>query len=454
MKKWNILYGTLFFAACLVPSLGMISGDGERSSENRELAKLPEFIGEDGLNPEFLKEAGEYFQDHFAYRNQLVTANALVMGKGFGVSAADGVIQGTDGWLYYKDSLNDYQGVELMSGRSIFNVAHTLRLMQDYVEKNGCAFLFAAAPNKNTLYGEHMPYYDQVCTGKESNLDRLTEQLEAEGVSFVDLKSVFQQQEEVLYHKRDSHWNNRGASLAADAMLDALGKLHISYINGDYEVRKDFIGDLDKMLYPEALTPEEEIYYEKGFSWSYVEEVENNFAPRISTTGNLASGSLVMYRDSFGNALLPFLAEAYGKAYFSRGIPYQLTDLDACQADTVIVERAERFLPEMAENPPVMEGALAIVPETAQVLEGEELKNGTCSSQGMYTKLSGTIDSEKLEETSRIYVQNGMMAYEAFPVTNADGMEGFVLYVENGKLPVMEDGTGLADGVRFCISQN
>ena len=101
MKKWSILYGTLFFAACLVPSLGMVSGGGERSSENRELAKLPEFIGEDGLNPEFLKEAGEYFQDHFAYRNQLVTANALVMGKGFGVSAADGVIQGTDGWLYY-----------------------------------------------------------------------------------------------------------------------------------------------------------------------------------------------------------------------------------------------------------------------------------------------------------------------------------------------------------------
>ena len=261
----------------------------------------------------------------------------------------------------------------------------------------------------------------------------------------MDLKSVFQEQEEVLYHKRDSHWNNKGASLAADAMLDALGKLHISYTNDDYEIRKDFIGDLDKMLYPEALTPEEEIYYEKGFSWSYVEEVESNFAPRISTTGSLASGSLVMYRDSFGNALLPFLAGAYGKAYFSRGIPYQLSDLDACQADTVIVERAERFLPEMAQNPPVMEGPLAIVPKTAQVLEPEELKNMTCSTQGMYTKLSGTIDSEKLEETSRIYVRNGMMAYEAFPVTNADGTEGFVLYVENG--------TGLADGIRICISQ-
>ena len=381
-----------------------------------------------------------------------MTANALVMGKGFGVSAADGVIQGTDGWLYYKDSLNDYQGVELMSGRSVFNVAHTLRLMQDYVEKNGCAFLFAAAPNKNTLYGEHMPYYDQVRTGKESNLDRLGRALKAEDVSFVDLKSVFQEQEEVLYHKRDSHWNNKGASLAADAMLDALGKLHISYTNGDYEIRKDFIGDLDKMLYPEALTPEEEIYYEKGFSWSYVEEVESNFAPRISTTGSLASGSLVMYRDSFGNALLPFLAEAYGQAYFSRGIPYQLTDLDACQADTVIVERAERFLPEMAQNPPVMEGPLAIVPKTAQILEPEELENVTCSTQGIYTKLSGTIDSEKLEETSRIYVQNGMMAYEAFPVTNTDGTEGFVLYVENGKLPVTEDGTGLAERIKIYIS--
>ena len=55
-----------------------------------------------------------------------------------------------------------------------------------------------------------------------------------------------------------------------------------------------------------------------------VEEISSNFDPRITTVNPVKEGSLVMYRDSFGNALLPYMADAYANAYFSRGIPYQL----------------------------------------------------------------------------------------------------------------------------------
>ena len=75
-----------------------------------------------------------------------------------------------------------------------------------------------------------------------------------------------------------------------------------------------------------------------------------------------------MYRDSFGNAILPFFANSYANAYFSRGIPYQMTDLSEHQADTVIVERAERFLPEMAENPPQMEASLTPLAKAVEPL--------------------------------------------------------------------------------------
>ena len=95
----------------------------------------PQLRTEEGWNTDFLSEAGEYFQDHFGFRQQLVTANALINGKIFGVSTADGVIQGKNGWLYYKDSLSDYLGTEPMSERALFNVAHTLSMMQDYTEK-------------------------------------------------------------------------------------------------------------------------------------------------------------------------------------------------------------------------------------------------------------------------------------------------------------------------------
>lgn len=100
----------------------------------------------------------------------------------------------------------------------------------------------------------------------------------------------------VLYHERDSHWNNKGAALAADAIMTDLVKIHDSYKDETYEIRTDHIGDLDKMLYPRALTPEDEVYYDKATTFAYVGEVESNFDPKITTVNPVKEGSLVMYR--------------------------------------------------------------------------------------------------------------------------------------------------------------
>lgn len=432
MKKGYVIYAVLFFGLCLLPVLGMAVPNREQSSENRKLADAPVWRDEDGWNLDYLSDAGDYFQDHFGFRQELVTANALVQGKLFGVSAADNVIQGTDGWLYYKDSLNDYLGTDLMSGRALFNVAHSLAMMQAYVERQGADFLFTIAPNKNSLYGEHMPYYDSSRVSEEKNLVRIKPWLEREGVHYADLYEMFQGQEEILYHKRDSHWNNRGAAMAGDALLDALGKQHLTFTEAPSEKRTDFTGDLDEMLYPLALTPEEEIYYTGLDRFSYVGEVESTFDPRITTVNPSAEGSLVMYRDSFGNALLPFLANSYAGAYFSRGIPYHMTDLSEHQADTVIVERAERFLPEMAENPPQMAAPL-VLPE-GTILETTAKAAGVQAvQQGAYVKVTGVVDETFLQDDSRICIQVNGATYEAFPATltwedeRRDG--GFVLYL-------------------------
>ena len=228
MKKLQVLYITAFFAACLVPSLGMAVTKQEASSENRRLAEFPELKKENEINTRWLPEAGEYFQEHFAFRNELVTANALLNGKIFGVSTADGVIQGTDNWLYYKDSLEDYLGEELLSERSLFNIAHTLAMMQETLNEKGVQFLFTVAPNKNSLYGENMPYYDSLKVSSDKNLVNLQKYLRQEQVSYGDLYETLSEEKEVLYHKRDSHWNNKGAAVAAETLLSSLKKESIS----------------------------------------------------------------------------------------------------------------------------------------------------------------------------------------------------------------------------------
>lgn len=424
------IYIALFLAICLLPSAGLLFGKPEASTENRELAPKPVLMGEDGFNERFLSDAGAYFEDHFAFRNEWVTGYAFLADRIFGVSAQDSVITGRNNWLYYKDSLNDYLGADQMTDRQLFDVAHSLALVQEYAEQNNINFVFAIAPNKNSLYGENMPYYYQAYRDKENNFSRLQKYLDSEKIQYADLYGMLKEQNEVLYHARDSHWNNKGASLAADKILTVLGKEHKDYQNQDYEVRKDYAGDLDKMLYPAGVTFEDELYYQPEPSFDYTEPVESNFDPKILTKSPDGTGNLVMYRDSFGNALLPFMAEAFGEAYFSRGVPYQLTDLFTYQADTLIIERAERFLPDMAANAPMM--AAPIIPSrTLKDVEfTKDIPHLEVTGQGAFTKITGTLPKDGVDVDSRIYIKvNEMLNYEAFPVSLNDGREGFQLLV-------------------------
>lgn len=434
MKKGKLIYCILFFAICLCPSLGMLVTKQETSSENRQLSEFPSPKTEEGkINVEWLSQAGDYFQEHFAFRNELVTGNALLHGRLLETSTADGVIQGKNGWLYYKDSLDDYLGQELLSDRSLFNIAHMLSMTQQALEEKGVNFLFTIAPNKNSLYGDNMPYYDKLKVSGQTNRENLEDWLKTEKVAYADLYQALMEENEVLYHARDSHWNNKGAALAADVLMDALGKDHDSYEGESYTVRRDYTGDLDTMLYPLASTADDEIYYDKETTYATVEEIQSNFDPRITTVNPVKEGSLVMYRDSFGNALLPYMADAYANAYFSRGIPYQLMDVETHSADTVIIERAERFLPEMSQFPPVLTAKEISLTENEELQGSDGAVDVKIKPQGMTAQLSGRIKEGLLDTDSRIYLKVNGSVYEAFPMDvkveeNLDD-NGFCLYL-------------------------
>ena len=434
MKKGKLIYCILFFAICLCPSLGMLVTKQETSSENRQLSEFPSPKTEEGkINVEWLSQAGDYFQEHFAFRNELVTGNALLHGRLLETSTADGVIQGKNGWLYYKDSLDDYLGQDLLSDRSLFNIAHMLSMTQQALEEKGVNFLFTIAPNKNSLYGDNMPYYDKLKVSDQTNRENLESWLTTEKVAYADLYQALMEEDEVLYHARESHWNNKGAALAADVLMDALGKEHDSYEGESYTVRRDYTGDLDTMLYPLASTADDEIYYDKETTYATVEEIQSNFDPRITTVNPVKEGSLVMYRDSFGNALLPYMADAYANAYFSRGIPYQLMDVETHSADTVIIERAERFLPEMSQFPPVLTAKEISLTEDQELQGSDGAVDVKIKPQGMTAQLSGRIKEGLLDTDSRIYLKVNGSVYEAFPMDVKVGENlddnGFCLYL-------------------------
>ena len=428
MKKGiEIVFVVLFFALCLIPGLGMLILPEEENHANQVLAAEPDLLESDGsLNLDFFTEFQDYFADHFAFRQELITLNADFLDMFFQTSNTDQVIVGENDWLYYESTLDDYLNIPTLTARSAANAAISLSLMQEYAQKNGATLLFMVAPNKNSLYDENMP--DRyVPLEQDGNWELMQKAMAAEGVNYLDLFALFDSSDEIMYHAEDSHWNNMGAAYVQKAIMDAFGLEGTDYSQREYEVREDFKGDLYEMLFPMGDGMDENQYYG---DFTYVTDAEDTEAMRYEAVNTQKEHGLILYRDSFGNSLAPFMAEEFGYSLALRSVPYDLDEIAAHEADYAVIEMVERHLDTLATRAAVMEAPQRDieVPETA--IEAQL----TCEAaqSGEYWMLTGSFDAEQTDIGSRVYAVLGdgtdIVVYEATPA-GGDGEGSFTLYI-------------------------
>ncbi len=449
MKKIaNVFYIVICLSLCAAPFVGMTVASTHTSTENREMAQFPQWSEDGQWNQEYFQDLGEYFNDHFAFRSQLVMADSVIQSKLFGVSNMDTVIVGEEGWLYYSSTLPDYLGRNGMSQRAIFNAANNLSLMKRFVEARGSKFLLTIAPNKNSLYGENMPYYNELKVSSEKNIEKLEQELKNMQIPYADLYVAFSEQNEILYLKKDSHWNEKGAVLAYNTILDGLEYEHETYETVENIRTKTEYGDLNQMMYPLPFEPEWNYSYDKELVYTYVTDTQSVEEPWIETVNEAGMESMLMFRDSFGNTLLPYMANAFSKAYFSKSVPYKLEEyMTAYSPEYVVVEKVERNLADFAKEPPVMAGLVVDVNVPEQLIETQTtVEFKTAEADVDYWEVTGIVDEDYIQRDSRVYVViltgEEVLCYEAFTVTEDDVDNGYKLYIP--KSNVMTDDIQLA----------
>lgn len=392
----------LFLAICLTLSVGLLAAGPSQAGANERLSDAPVLVTEDGvLNTDYLSDLFDWVNDRFFLRQELISLDRLLTAKVFGTSGEAGVILGHDGWLYFADTLADYTGTDAMSQRELWSAAKNLALMAEYCRENGKEFVFVIAPNKNSLYDGNMPGYGVKAQLRDA--DRLMELLDTMDVATVDLFAAFASEEEVLYFAHDSHWNSKGAALGADLINEAFG-VSSGYFNGEFSVGNVHSGDLYAMMYPALTDTERDLAYGGELNYSFTGNATKPDAIVLNTESD-AAGSLLAYRDSFGNLLFPYLADSYGRARFSRSTAYDLT-LDA---DFVLVELVERNLDYLITNLPVMASPVRQVemPE-----ESAETITVNAETKGDFIRVTGNIP--QVDADSALYVVCGDMVYEAF----------------------------------------
>ena len=410
MKKAKLIFISIFIVLCLIPSVGMLMFGEAQPAANEVLAGRPSVTTRSGeLNLSFLSDVSDYIADRFAFRQELATAWAGVNAKLLGTSVEEQVILGSDGWLYFSDTLPDYTG-QGMSDTELRYLANDLALMQEYIESQGKHFIFTVAPNKNSIYSEHMPEYIEN-RRSESNAARVGAYLDAAGVNYLDLFDILGN-EENLYYKTDTHWNSRGAALAADGLLNMLDRGG-DYSTASFAVSEEHRGDLYEMLYPAGRATETATVYGGEFSYVCESDPNGGNAITIKTSCDGGSGGLMCWRDSFGIALYPYLAQSFVAATFSRSADYNLTLADS--ADTVIIELVERNLSNILSREPTFPAPVRELSATANVgtiaVDYDEAKSGVMSG---YVRVSGKLGADMLDSGGHVYIAAGDTAYEAY----------------------------------------
>lgn len=453
----------MFFLILLIPFVGMSVYHADLSIEKKHEEALPSLIRNGRINTGFFQGITDYVADHFAFRQEMITADAGIKAGIFHSSANEKVIVGKKGWLFFQETMNDYQKRNLLSGREIHNCATVVRLIEQGVELQGAEFAFTVAPNKNTLYGKYMPDRFEAGSG-EGNLEHLIAEMKKQKVHYVNLRTPLRKGKNQVYHKLDTHWNNLGASIACETLLDYLGKDHIHYENESYLWKKNFSGDLQGMLFPKSRKKDWNAIYDRPWTYEYVNNVTSTEQMEIQTENQTQKDdqknavkekqkkqkrhkSLVMYRDSFGNALVPFMAQEYLKGYFTKEVPYDLSLVDAYKADDVMIELAQRQIPTLLEGVPyMMAPGVAFdqdVQETGKTAATMEMREVT-GTDGVL-RISGETDKRWTDDDSEIYIsmygKKNLLMFEAFPSVydpmdeKADRAYSYGAYIDTSSLP-------------------
>lgn len=417
MKYLYSVFIVLCLLLCLVPSVGMLFFPTTQTAENRPMAAAPQLIKDGKPNLQFTEDLESWFDQHIALRNQLVCADGYIQTKVFLTSSTDSVLCGSDGWLYYSSTLADYRGAALLTERERFALANNFAVVQRYLQQREIAFTLTIAPNKNTLYPENMPYYAGLPVSTDRNAKLLQPLLQQQGVCYTDLFALFEGQEEVLYLRRDSHWNNKGAYMAYTALMESLGLQSRTYEPAAVKAEN---GDLNRMVYSFYGPREEDPDYglpaydgEKGW---------------LVTENPKGTGTLLMFRDSFANNLIPFFSGDFATAAYSKGEPNALERYVETQAPTaVIIQKVERNLTDYLTEPPILTAPTEELPlaytitkpaATVQAAESEHDPN--------YLRITGTVEKDRLQEAAAVCVSVDGTLYRAY----LTGENSFLLYLK------------------------
>jgi alginate O-acetyltransferase complex protein AlgJ len=322
-------------------------------NEKRIPAQLPHLKSFPRGLKEYLAGLEACFNDHFGCRNQLIRWQIDWRRTLFQTEGENGpnVILGSDDWLFYarNEMVEHYRGLRQFTPQTLRDWQALIEHRRDWLARRGIKYVFVVAPDKNSIYSEYLPVWMSKIR-PETKLDQFFTYMRAHStVKVVDLRPTLLNSRRIAptYFKTDSHWNAFGSFVACQEIANILPGLEPLSLDS-FELEKTTVpgGDLAGLLGLKvtddnavSLTPKTGL---PSLEMSgNLTQYPDNRGP-FFTTNFHGKGVALVYCDSFGIALRPFLGRHFGKVAYLRKYELDAEWIKREKPDVVISEMVER----------------------------------------------------------------------------------------------------------------
>jgi len=334
-RRRNGIKVALFVLALLTPSVGYFFdiNDYQMLAENRRLAERPGWPTEREALRAFPVAFEKHFDDHFGFRSYLIGREKRL--EWLGRRNEVDVQIGSGDWLFQGSANGIADQFCVRPADVVLEAWVALSLgRHERLAGQGVEFHWVIAPNKHTIYPEHMPAAARQEIAP-CETERIADAFGRNGLSLLDLRQTLQSHrgEQALFHRTDSHWNQLGAAHGVREIIERLRGSHPAmppFSLDDYSVlieEESFQGNLASRLrvfgdlYAEPflrLSPRRDVAAKMPASADPLDlRMHARKEPLVEfSTGRADLPTAVVFHDSFGFATMELLAEHFESIRF------------------------------------------------------------------------------------------------------------------------------------------
>ena len=102
------------------------------------------------------------------------------------------------------------------------------------------------------------------------------------------------------------------------AIMEKAGLEYTDYSKISYSSKNDFDGDLYSMFFPKGNEKDTRYYFDMEYNFDYTSNYKGDDDIVITTRNENGVGKVILFRDSFGNALYEFFANDFSEAVYGK----------------------------------------------------------------------------------------------------------------------------------------